>query len=109
MAMDERNPYDILGVEPGSTDQEVRRAYLDLIRKHPPDLHPQEFALISNAYEKIKTEKNRLEYDLFSTDPGIEYPFDALIEEIKKKGRQPPGITPLTKLLRECLNKTKTK
>jgi curved DNA-binding protein CbpA len=65
------NPYLILRVSPNANDAEIRRAYLDAIRKHPPELQPERFQAISHAYEQIQDEKNRLKYLLFDrTSPG---------------------------------------
>ncbi len=106
--MTERNPFDVLGVTPGATDEDVRRAYLRLVRKYPPDSAPERFAEIGEANEKIKTEKARLEFDLFSKEPGIEHPFDALVEDLRSAGkRKPPEYTSMMRFLRECMNRTK--
>jgi len=63
------NPYLILGVLPGASDAEIRSAYLDAIRKFPPEREPERFQTISNAYEQIKDEKSRLNYRLFDRVP----------------------------------------
>ena len=31
------NPYDILGVSPSATDEEIKKAYRTLSRKYPPE------------------------------------------------------------------------
>jgi curved DNA-binding protein CbpA len=106
--MTERNPFDILGVSQGATDEDVRRAYLALVRKHPPDIAPRKFAEINEANERIKTEKKRLEYELFSTEPGIERPFDALLEQFRgSRERTPPDYNTMMRFLRECMNRNK--
>ena len=50
------NPYDVLGVNAGSSDQEIKTAYRRLAKKHHPDAggNQQRFAEISSAYESIK-------------------------------------------------------
>ncbi len=106
--MTERNPFDVLGVMPGATDEDVRRAYLALVRKHPPDIAPRRFAEINEANERIKTEQKRLEYELFSTEPGIERPFDALLEQARTSAeRTPPDYNTMMRFLRECMNRKK--
>jgi curved DNA-binding protein CbpA len=65
------NPYLILRVSPRASDAEIRRAYLEGIRKFPPEREPERFQTISRAYEQIRDEKSRLNYLLFSrTPPG---------------------------------------
>jgi curved DNA-binding protein CbpA len=106
--MTERNPFDILGVSPGATDEDVRRAYLALVRKFPPDTAPRRFAEINEANERIKTEKKRLEYELFSKEPGIERPFDALLEQFRgSRKRTPPDYNTMMRFLRECMTRNK--
>lgn len=65
------NPYLILRALPSASDAEIRRAYLDAIRKFPPESEPERFQTISHAYEQIRDEKSRLNYLLFDrVSPG---------------------------------------
>jgi len=60
------DPYQELGLEPGDvTDEAVRAAYMEAIRRHPPDRDPTAFESIRAAYETIKTEKDRVRFRLF--------------------------------------------
>jgi curved DNA-binding protein CbpA len=64
------NPFLILGVSPSDGDPEIRRAYLEAIRKFPPESEPERFQAISHAYEQIRDEKSRLRYLLFDRVPS---------------------------------------
>lgn len=98
------NPYDVLGLTREVTDEQVREAYLRLVRSFPPDTEPKTFNRVSEAYDKIKDERARLEYDLFSTEPGIERPFEALVAQMNTDGeRRPLDYEGMMDLLRECL------
>lgn len=67
---DKADPYTVLGVERGISDQELKSAYRKLIREHHPDTLiaqglPQEFidvangklAAINDAYDRVKKER----------------------------------------------------
>ena len=45
------SPWQVLGVEPTSDTQVIRRAYAVLVRQYRPDSHPLEFAKVREAYE----------------------------------------------------------
>lgn len=46
--------YQILELENGASEKEIKRAYFKLIREYPPETHPKEFQNIRQAYEKLQ-------------------------------------------------------
>jgi curved DNA-binding protein CbpA len=60
--MDLTPHYETLGLSPGASLEEVRRAYLKLVRRYPPEHNPVRFARIKEAYEQIRSLGYRLEH-----------------------------------------------
>lgn len=64
-----RNPYEIIGVTPTATQDEIKNAYRKLAKKHHPDLNPnnkaneEKFKEITHAYELIGSAENRAKFD----------------------------------------------
>lgn len=61
-----KNPYEVLGIAPSATDDEVKRAYRDLTRKYHPDanvnnpladLAEEKFKEVQEAYDTIMKER----------------------------------------------------
>lgn len=55
------NPYKVLGLEPGASEDEIKKKYRTLVKQYHPDLHPGDEAAaakmseINAAYEQIKS------------------------------------------------------
>jgi curved DNA-binding protein CbpA len=73
------NAYDVLGVPLDTTDAQVRARYLELIREFPPEHHPERFAAVRTAYEKLKDLDSRARYRLF--EQGSEDTIESITEE----------------------------
>lgn len=57
--------YLILGLPLDATDRDIRKRYLDMVRKYPPERDPLRFQKITEAYEALKDERKRLESKMF--------------------------------------------
>ena len=59
------SPYDILGIAPDASDEEVAKAYKRMAKRYHPDLHPDDAAAaeqmgrINQAYDQIKAMRER--------------------------------------------------
>ncbi|PKM79097.1 MAG: hypothetical protein CVU88_07535, partial [Firmicutes bacterium HGW-Firmicutes-13] len=69
--------YEILGIDRGSTQIEIKKAYFSLVRKYPPDRFPNEFKEIREAYETLSSKETREEYDsIVSLFPAVRKTFE---------------------------------
>lgn len=76
------NCYDVLGVTRESSKSEIARNYRQLAKKYHPDLHKGEeakkvaeekFKLIATAYETLKDDEARTDYDYMLDHPDEYY------------------------------------
>ena len=60
------NPYQVLGLTPGASDEEIKKAYRNLSRKYHPDANinnpnkaqaEEKFKQVQQAYDQIMKEK----------------------------------------------------
>lgn len=62
--------YQILGVKPDATEEEIKKAFRSLAKKYHPDMHPDDatmeakFKEVNDAYAVLSDSKKRTEYDL---------------------------------------------
>lgn len=97
------NPYAILGLPRNANDEEIRKRYLELVRRYPPETHPDRFEKISEAYRILKDEESRLRYFLFNEEPGLDSPFEALLLEFSDaQARAPMDFEEMVDYLRKC-------
>jgi curved DNA-binding protein CbpA len=93
------DPYTVLGVEPDVDDDTIRRRYLDLVRQFPPERHPDRFAAVRAAYERLKDLDARVRHRLF--EQGKRDGIEELIEEVAcRTPRRRYGLTALLGLQR---------
>lgn len=68
---DERDYYEVLGVQKGASEDEIKKAFKKQARKYHPDLHPndkeceEKFKELNKAYEVLSDSEKRQRYDQF--------------------------------------------
>lgn len=80
MAENKRDYYEILGVNRGATEEEIKKAYRKEAKKYHPDLNPgdkeaeRKFKEVNEAYEVLSDSQKRARYDQFGhagVDPNF--------------------------------------
>ena len=56
-----KDPYEVLGIRPGASEAEIKRAYKELVRKYHPDQY-KDNPLSSLAEEKLKEINEAYDY-----------------------------------------------
>ena len=68
---DKRDYYEVLGVNRGASDDEIKKAYRKEAKKYHPDLHPGDkeaeakFKEVNEAYEVLSDKDKKARYDQF--------------------------------------------
>jgi len=74
-----QTPYEILDLAVDANDSEIKQAYLQQVKKNPPDRDQQMFQKIHAAYTAIQDHKCRVSHDLF-TLPKAD--FNKIIDQV---------------------------
>lgn len=89
------NPYAILGISTHATDQEIKRAYRNLVKRYHPDRRSSEssheqIVAINYAYDILSDPEKRAQYDrgftsVYVTQQPEEDPMEVYRREYKRK------------------------
>src|SRR5947207_3803088 len=66
-----RDYYEVMGVQRGASEDEIKKAYRGLARKYHPDRNPgdkeaeRKFKEVQDAYDVLSDKKKRAQYDQF--------------------------------------------
>lgn len=125
--MENQNAYSVLGLRKGTSEKEVKDAYVALIKKFDPEKHTDRFMLIQASYETLRHPGKRAREDilafnfvrgrfLFTEEEKSSEPDAALNQEILKyrdnlarNGANPELRTAYTKALMQRTFKKVTK
>ena len=97
------NYYKILGVRANTTQDAIKKKYIEMVKAFPPETHPEEFQRFRRAYEILRDPVKRGEYDLLRKYGGqlekiMDDAFEFLENEQPDKAvkliRQALGISP---------------
>ncbi len=80
MADTKRDYYEVLGLQKGASEDEIKKAYRQMAKKYHPDLNPgdkaaeEKFKEVGEAYEVLSDSEKRARYDQFGhagVDPNF--------------------------------------
>ncbi|MBI5442201.1 MAG: J domain-containing protein [Deltaproteobacteria bacterium] len=94
------DPYSVLDLPEDAEDEAIRARYLELVRRYPPDHHPERFRAVREAYELVRDGDRRLNFTLFHVvrNPDLKANWEAI--EWKPETRRRPKSQELLERLR---------
>lgn len=67
------DPRAVLGVSVTAGSEEIRAAYLEAVKRHPPDRDPEAFERIRDAYEALRDPRRRIQSILLAEEPHASF------------------------------------
>src|SRR5579862_7307156 len=89
--------YKILGIDKNASDDDIKKAYRKLARKHHPDLNPNDkeankkFQQINEANEVLSDPEKRKKYDQYGKDWQHADAFERAKQEAGQQGGRSRG------------------
>jgi curved DNA-binding protein CbpA len=80
------DPHEVLGLDRGAGDEEVRRRYLELVRQFPPDRDPDRFVAVRAAYDQLRDPIARMQSQLFNVENRDS--MDAILADARQQLRR---------------------
>ncbi|MDX2176698.1 MAG: tetratricopeptide repeat protein [Candidatus Sumerlaeia bacterium] len=62
--MADTNSYAVLGLQKGAAEDEIKRAYIELVKKYDPERHTERFMVIQAAYNRLRDVEARAREDV---------------------------------------------
>ncbi|WHY87298.1 tetratricopeptide repeat protein [Neobacillus novalis] len=95
----EKNYYDLLGVDRHASAIEIKKAYIAKIRQFPNETHPEEFKLLTKAYQTLLNADKKSQYDLEIKDNGVYPKLLILAEQAYESGKYQTALHQLEAML----------
>lgn len=88
MAEEKRDYYEVLGVQKGADEGEIKRAYRTLAKKYHPDMNPgdaeaeRKFKEVNEAYDVLSDPDKRAKYDQYGHAAFDRHPVRAQADSV---------------------------
>ncbi len=80
------DPFEVLDLPKHSGEAEIRKRYLELVRKFPPEQAPERFAAVHAAYRELQDPAARLKNQLFDFECEGDS-LETLADDLRKRLR----------------------
>lgn len=67
--METKNSYSAMGLRKGASEEEVKKAYVDLVKRFDPEKHTDRFMVIQSSYEVLRDPAKRAHEDILIFNP----------------------------------------
>jgi tetratricopeptide (TPR) repeat protein len=100
----EKNYYDLLGIDRHASAVEIKKAYIAKIRQFPNETHPEEFKLLTKAYQTLLNADKKSQYDLVIKDNGVYQKLLTLAVQAFESGKYQTALHQLEEMLTNYQN-----